>query len=85
MTKNEARVDARTVDSVRGLAEVFVVDSHSDDDTQAIAKAHGAPVVPFKWNGQYPKKQWCLEKLPRTRTGFCTSTLQGHAGAGGRD
>ena len=68
MTKNEARVIARTVDSVKDFAEVFVVDSNSDDDTQAIAKAHGATVVSFTWNGQYPKKkQWCLEELPFTQ------------------
>lgn len=68
MTKNEARAIARTVDSVRDFVEVFVVDSNSGDDTQAIARAHGATVVTFTWNGQYPKKkQWCLEELPFTQ------------------
>ncbi len=76
MTKNEARVIARTVDSVRDFAEVFVVDSNSDDDTQAIAKAHGATVVPFTWNGQYPEEEAVVPRRssPSPRTGCSTST-----------
>ena len=49
----------------RAFDEVFVVDSRSDDRTQEIARAAGAKVVEFEWNGRYPKKkQWCLENLP---------------------
>lgn len=44
--------------------DVVVIDSGSTDDTVAIAESHGARVVPFAWNGQYPKKrQWCLDHL----------------------
>lgn len=47
------------------FAEVFVVDSHSTDGTPDVAAAWGARVVPFRWNGAYPKKkQWCLDHLP---------------------
>ncbi|WP_299451780.1 glycosyltransferase family 2 protein [uncultured Pigmentiphaga sp.] len=65
MTKNEARNIVKCLASLRDFSEVFVVDSGSTDETQALAIAHGAHVVPFKWNGKYPKKkQWCLENLP---------------------
>ncbi len=44
--------------------DVVVIDSGSTDDTVTIAESHGARVVPFAWNGQYPKKrQWCLDHL----------------------
>ncbi|MDX3075373.1 glycosyltransferase family 2 protein [Streptomyces sp. NPDC088354] len=64
-TKNEAENIATTVDAVAGHFEaVVVVDSGSTDDTQAIAVAHGAEVVPYTWDGGYPKKkQWCLENV----------------------
>lgn len=65
ITKNEERAIERCVSSVAGYDEVFVVDSHSTDSTAQIAKDCGAEVVPFSWNGQYPKKkQWALENLP---------------------
>src|SRR5437660_1726922 len=39
--------------------------SGSTDRTCAIAAGMGGTVVPFRWNGKYPKKkQWCLENLP---------------------
>jgi glycosyltransferase involved in cell wall biosynthesis len=65
MTKNEEANLAACLESAARCAEVFVVDSGSIDATRAIAAAHGARVVPFEWNGRYPKKkQWCLENLP---------------------
>lgn len=65
MTKNEERNLAKCLRSVERFDEVFVVDSGSTDATCAIAAEHGATVVPFAWNGRYPKKkQWCLERLP---------------------
>lgn len=65
MTKNEERNVARCLRSLEGFAEVFVVDSDSTDGTREIAGELGARVVPFAWDGRYPKKkQWCLENLP---------------------
>ncbi|MPY70085.1 MAG: glycosyltransferase [Alphaproteobacteria bacterium] len=65
MTRNESKNIVACLESLAGFDEIFVVDSGSDDDTVALAAAHGATVVPFAWNGRYPKKkQWCLESLP---------------------
>ncbi|WP_193195255.1 glycosyltransferase family 2 protein [Nostoc sp. MG11] len=45
--------------------EVFVVDSQSTDNSVEIAKSHGANVVQFSFNGQWPKKKnWSLDNLP---------------------
>ncbi|UCM87538.1 glycosyltransferase family 2 protein [Streptomyces marincola] len=64
-TKNEAANIAGTVRSVADhFAAVVVVDSDSTDDTRALAEAEGAQVVPYRWDGRYPKKkQWCLENV----------------------
>ncbi|MFC5436156.1 glycosyltransferase family 2 protein [Rhodanobacter umsongensis] len=51
ITHNEADTIARCLDSVPFAAEKLVVDSGSDDDTVAIAQAHGARVVPQAWLG----------------------------------
>lgn len=65
ISKNEARAIDRCVGSVADFDQVFVVDSHSDDETPRLAKEAGAEVVPFTWDGQYPKKkQWALQNLP---------------------
>lgn len=65
MTKNEEKNIRKCLQSVSAFAEVFVVDSKSTDKTVEIAEQMGATVIPFDWNGQYPKKkQWCLENLP---------------------
>jgi glycosyltransferase involved in cell wall biosynthesis len=53
------------LESVREFAEVFVVDSGSTDATCRIAADLGATVVPFSWDGGYPKKkEWSLQQLP---------------------
>jgi glycosyltransferase involved in cell wall biosynthesis len=45
--------------------EIFVVDSHSTDGSQEIAKKYGAKVVQFEFNGVWPKKKnWALANLP---------------------
>ncbi len=63
--KNEADNLLRCLASVRWAAEIFVVDSASTDASQEIAKAHGAQVVQFAFNGTWPKKKnWALEHLP---------------------
>jgi glycosyltransferase involved in cell wall biosynthesis len=65
ISKDEGRAIERCVRSVSAYSEVFVVDSYSSDGTQEIAAAAGAVVVPFSWNGAYPKKkQWTLDNLP---------------------
>ncbi|MEV6105930.1 glycosyltransferase family 2 protein [Streptomyces sp. NPDC051940] len=64
-TKNEAENIARTVRSVIDHVDhVVVVDSDSTDDTRALAEEQGAEVVPYEWDGKYPKKkQWCLDRV----------------------
>lgn len=65
MTKNEVNNIAKCLASLGSIGEIFVVDSSSTDGTQQLAADCGAKVVPFEWNGQYPKKkQWALENLP---------------------
>lgn len=65
MTRNESVNLPACLESVRRFREVFVVDSGSTDGTPEIAVALGAVVVPFSWDGGYPKKkQWCLDRLP---------------------
>ena len=51
IARNEAACIARCLDSVPFAAEKLVVDSGSDDDTVAIAQAHGARVVQQDWLG----------------------------------
>ena len=65
MTRNEAANLSLCLPSLARFAECFVVDSGSADGTPDIALSHGAQLVPFRWNGRYPKKkQWCLDTLP---------------------
>ncbi|MGY2066392.1 glycosyltransferase family 2 protein [Blastococcus sp. SYSU DS0619] len=62
LTKNEEANIGTTLRQVRDFEDVIVVDSHSTDDTCRIARAEGATVVSFQWDGKYPKKkQWSLE------------------------
>lgn len=64
MTRNEAVNLPDCLATLGRFAELFVVDSGSRDGTPEIARRLGAVVVPFAWNGAYPrKKQWCLENL----------------------
>lgn len=63
--KNEAANLPRCLRSVTWASEVWVVDSQSTDGTTAIAEAHGAKVVQFRFNGTWPKKKnWALDNLP---------------------
>lgn len=64
-TKNEAANITGTVRSVIDhFQAVVVVDSDSTDDTRKLAAAEGAEVVPYVWDGKYPKKkQWCLDHV----------------------
>jgi len=63
--KNEAANIARCLRSLAPAQKVYIVDSHSSDDTAAIAAREGAEVVQFEYRGGYPKKrQWALGALP---------------------
>lgn len=67
MTRNEAANLPMCLAALDRFAERFVVDSDSGDGTPFVAASLGARVVPFRWNGRYPKKkQWCLDNLPFT-------------------
>lgn len=64
VTRNEAVRIERCLAALRDFSEVIVVDSGSEDSTCDVARACGARVVDFAWNGAYPKKrQWCLDHL----------------------
>ena len=63
-TKNEEKNLSRCLASLERFDEVIVVDSQSTDTTADIARSFGVLVMPFVWNGAYPKKrQWCLDHL----------------------
>ena len=62
--KNEAANLRRCLDSIKWVDEIFVVDSQSTDGSLEIAQEYGAHVVPFHFNGTWPKKKnWALENL----------------------
>lgn len=62
MTRDEAVNLPACLEPLRRFTQVFVVDSASTDGTPEIGAAWGATVVPFRWDGRYPKKkQWCLD------------------------
>lgn len=62
--KNEALNLPRCLRSIAWADEIFVVDSGSTDGSPGIAEAHGATVVPFRFNGTWPKKKnWALDHL----------------------
>lgn len=65
VTKDEGENIAHCLLPLLGVfRRVLVVDSRSGDDTAATARAMGAEVVTFTWDGRYPKKrQWCLDHI----------------------
>lgn len=64
VTRNEAERLGRCLEALSDFQEIIVVDSSSNDGTQAIVRKYGARLVDFVWNGRYPKKrQWCLDNL----------------------
>jgi glycosyltransferase involved in cell wall biosynthesis len=63
--RNEAGNLPRCLESLRGVGEVYVVDSQSSDGTAEIARSLGATVVQFHYAGGWPKKrQWAMDTLP---------------------
>lgn len=62
--RGEAARIERCLAALKGFSEIVAVDSDSTDGTAEIARRAGARVVPFSWDGRYPKKrQWCLDRL----------------------
>jgi glycosyltransferase involved in cell wall biosynthesis len=66
ITHNEADNIARCLDSVPFAAEKLVVDSGSDDDTVAVASAHGARVVHQDWLGFGPQRNFATTLCSHT-------------------
>ena len=63
--RNEERNLPRCLESLRGMGEVYVIDSQSSDATQEIARSFDATLVQFQYRGGWPKKrQWALDTLP---------------------
>lgn len=63
--RNEETNLPRCLASIGWADEIFVVDSRSTDRSAEIARAAGAQVVQFEFNGVWPKKKnWALENLP---------------------
>lgn len=64
-TRNEEANIEKCLHSLDWAEDVWVVDSHSRDRTVELARAHGAHVVSFAWDGRGPrKKNWALAHLP---------------------
>jgi len=60
--KNESKNIGKCLASVAWADQVVVVDSHSTDGTDTIARQFGSEVLQFNYSGGYPKKrQWALE------------------------
>ncbi len=60
---NEEKNIARTLDSVIDIAsEIIIVDSHSTDNTKAIAEGYGAKVFVEDWKGHVAQKNSALDK-----------------------
>jgi len=63
--KNEAKNLPRCLETLRGVGEVYVIDSQSADNSVEAARSGGAQVVQFYYHGGWPKKrQWALDTLP---------------------
>lgn len=61
LTKDEEAGLGHTLSRLSAFDQVIVVDSNSTDRTVEIARAAGAEVVNFTWDGKHPKKkQWSL-------------------------
>jgi glycosyltransferase involved in cell wall biosynthesis len=63
--RNEEKNLPRCLEALHGAGEVYVIDSQSTDATPEIARAFGAKVVQFHYQGGWPKKrQWAMDNLP---------------------
>jgi len=62
--RNEEANLGKCLAVLKHFERVVILDSHSTDDTEKIARRYGADVVDFNYHGGYPKKrQWALETL----------------------
>lgn len=62
---NEEKNLAECLARLHRFARVVVIDSGSTDTTPDIARAAGAELIRFEWNGRYPKKRnWFLINTP---------------------
>ncbi|MCX5914043.1 MAG: glycosyltransferase family 2 protein [Deltaproteobacteria bacterium] len=62
--KNEEGNIARCLSALSPAACSIVIDSHSQDATERIAREQGAEVVQFQYSGGYTKKrQWAMNTL----------------------
>ncbi|MBA3886299.1 MAG: glycosyltransferase family 2 protein [Acidobacteria bacterium] len=61
ITRNEASHIGAALDSVAWADERLVIDSHSTDDTVAIARAHGAQVEQRDWPGYSDQKNYAAD------------------------
>ena len=60
--KNEELNLSSCLQKLERFDQIIVVDSESTDETITIAKAMGAEVLQFVWNGKFPKKRnWALQ------------------------
>lgn len=68
LTFNEKLHIKRCIERIKPIAhEIFVVDCHSTDGTQGIAKELGAIVVEHDWPGFYAVQlNWAIDNLPIT-------------------
>lgn len=69
--KNEERNIVGCLNAIgTGFAKkIVLIDSGSSDNTKELAKANGAEIVEFDWNGMFPKKRnWYLRNhTPQTK------------------
>ncbi|PZQ43504.1 MAG: glycosyltransferase family 2 protein [Micavibrio aeruginosavorus] len=64
VTRNEEKNLGRCLASLEDFAQILVVDSNSTDATASVAQSYDVSVIPFVWNGAYPKKrQWILDNV----------------------
>ncbi len=64
-TRDEAANLEACLAALARFDQVLVVDSASTDGTGEIARRHGAGLVPFRWDGRYPKKkEWARRHAP---------------------
>lgn len=66
LTKDECLHIARCLENVNRIAKkIFVIDCHSTDGTQDIARSLGAEVIEHDWPGnQAAQFNWALDNLP---------------------
>jgi glycosyltransferase involved in cell wall biosynthesis len=66
LTYNERLHIERCIRSAQQFAKhVFVVDSHSDDGTDELARSLGAHVVQHAWENQHARQlNWAIDNLP---------------------